>query len=117
MKLCVTCKYQGESEYNKPCIIRRDDCKLYERKVKKMRLIDADNFEVVSFKDKSKDFCDGAMTILEMLDSTSTVQAVPMEVWNELRETIIELRDSGGTCNQQEVSKFLLNLMEVLESR
>lgn len=37
------------------------------------------------------------------------------EAWNELKETIIELRDNGGTGTQQEVCKFLANLMSVLE--
>lgn len=39
------------------------------------------------------------------------------EQWQELKETIIELRDSNGTCTQQEVCKFLVNYMEVLEKQ
>ena len=35
--------------------------------------------------------------------------------WYQLKETIIELRDSDGTLNQREVCKFLANLMEILE--
>ena len=38
-----------------------------------------------------------------------------IEQWNELKETIIELRDSDGTATQQECCKFLANLMNVLE--
>lgn len=37
------------------------------------------------------------------------------EQWNQLKETIVELRDNGGTGNQQDVCKFLANLMENLE--
>lgn len=37
------------------------------------------------------------------------------EQWQELKETIIELRDNDGTGTQQEVCKFLANLMDVLE--
>lgn len=37
------------------------------------------------------------------------------EQWKELKETIIELRDNDGTGTQQEVCKFLANLMDVLE--
>jgi hypothetical protein len=37
------------------------------------------------------------------------------EQWRELKETIIELRDNDGTGTQQEVCKFLANLMGVLE--
>lgn len=37
------------------------------------------------------------------------------EQWEELKETIIELRDNDGTGTQQEVCKFLVNYMEVLE--
>ena len=37
------------------------------------------------------------------------------EQWQELKETIIELRDNDGTATQQEVCKFLANLMDVLE--
>ena len=32
MELCDTCIYQNENEYHKPCIVRRDDCKYYERR-------------------------------------------------------------------------------------
>ena len=37
------------------------------------------------------------------------------EQWDELKETIIELRDNNGTATQQEVCQFLFNLMNVLE--
>ena len=39
------------------------------------------------------------------------------EQWQELKETIIELRDNDGTGTQQEVCKFLSNLMDVLEKQ
>ena len=39
------------------------------------------------------------------------------EQWQELKETIIELRDNNGMCTQQEVCKFLANLMNVLEKQ
>lgn len=38
-----------------------------------------------------------------------------IDQWNELKETIIELRDNDGTATQQEVCKFLANYMGVLE--
>ena len=37
--------------------------------------------------------------------------------WNELKETIIELRDNDGTGTQQEVCTFLTNLMDILEKQ
>ena len=40
-----------------------------------------------------------------------------MEQWEELKETIIEMRDNDGTGTQQEVCKFLANYMEVLEKQ
>lgn len=36
--------------------------------------------------------------------------------WEELKKTIIELRDNGGTCTQTEVCTFLVNLMNVIEN-
>ena len=39
------------------------------------------------------------------------------EQWQELKETIIEMRDNDGTLTQQEVCKFLANLMNVLEKQ
>jgi len=39
------------------------------------------------------------------------------EQWQELKETIIEMRDNDGTCTQQEVCEFLSNLMDVLEKQ
>ena len=37
--------------------------------------------------------------------------------WNELKATITELRDNNGTGTQQEVCKFLVNLMDRLEKQ
>lgn len=37
------------------------------------------------------------------------------EEWKELKKTITELRDNGGTGTQQEVCKFLVSYMNVLE--
>ena len=37
--------------------------------------------------------------------------------WRELKETITEMRDNGGTGTQQEVCKFLVNYMETLEKQ
>ena len=39
------------------------------------------------------------------------------EQWQELKETIIEMRDNAGTGTQQEVCKFLANYMEILEKQ
>lgn len=39
------------------------------------------------------------------------------EQWKELKETILELRDNDGVSTQQEVCKFLANLMNVLEKQ
>lgn len=39
------------------------------------------------------------------------------EQWQELKETITELRDNDGTATQQEVCKFLVNYMDVLEKQ
>ena len=40
-----------------------------------------------------------------------------IEQWQELKETIIEMRDNDGTGTQQETCKFLANYMEVLEKQ
>ena len=40
-----------------------------------------------------------------------------IEQWQELKETIIEMRDNDGTGTQQEVCKFLANLMDILEKQ
>ena len=37
--------------------------------------------------------------------------------WQELKETIIEMRNNDGIGTQQEVCKFLANLMDVLEKQ
>lgn len=39
------------------------------------------------------------------------------EQWQELKETIIELRDNNGTGTQHGVCKFLVNYMNVLEKQ
>ena len=37
--------------------------------------------------------------------------------WQELKDTITELRDSDGTLTQQEVCQFLVRYMDVLEDK
>lgn len=49
------------------------------------------------------------------IESLLSIDAVPMEKWQELKETVLELRDNGGMATQKEVSGFLLNLMDVLD--
>lgn len=39
------------------------------------------------------------------------------EQWQELKETITEMRDNDGIGTQQEVCKFLVNLMDILEKQ
>ena len=39
------------------------------------------------------------------------------EQWQELKETITEMRDNDGTGTQQEVCKFLADLMDILEKQ
>lgn len=36
-------------------------------------------------------------------------------IWEQLKDTILELRDSGGNLNQQQTCDFLANYMDVLE--
>lgn len=77
-----------------------------------MRLIDAD---------ESKNYLYDHLDDLHMIaaqnaiDEMPTIDAIPREKWNELKESIIEMRDSGGTAAQNVVCKFLTNLMEILE--
>ena len=40
-----------------------------------------------------------------------------IEQWQELKDTIIELRDSNGTGTQLDVCKFLVNYMGILEKQ
>lgn len=39
------------------------------------------------------------------------------EQWNELKETIKELRDNNGTSTQQMICRFLANYMDILEKQ
>jgi hypothetical protein len=40
-----------------------------------------------------------------------------IEQWNELKASITELRDNGGTGTQQDVCEFLVNMMDALEKQ
>lgn len=57
-------------------------------------------------------------------DAISEIEKLPpvtpqpmKEKWQELKETIVEMRDNNGTGTQQETCKFLANLMDVLEKQ
>lgn len=39
------------------------------------------------------------------------------EQWQELKKTIIEMRDNDNTSTQQEACKFLANLMDIFEKQ
>lgn len=52
---------------------------------------------------------------LTLIERMPTVDAIPREKWNELKETIIEMRDNDCTALTMDVCKFLTNLMEILE--
>ena len=39
------------------------------------------------------------------------------EQWQELKETITQMRDNNGTGTQKEVCKFLVDLMNILEKQ
>lgn len=56
-------------------------------------------------------------TIMQDILDLPPVTPQMMGQWQELKETIIEMRDNDGTGTQQEVCKFLANLMGVLEKQ
>jgi hypothetical protein len=47
MKKCKTCIYQYKSEYEKPCIIYREDCEFYEKEKEKGMTNDLINRDAV----------------------------------------------------------------------
>lgn len=82
-----------------------------------VRLIDATRLHAQVFNDNGGDLSktENVAQILLRIENAPTIDAIPREKWNELKETIIEMRDSGGTATQNDVCKFLTNLMEILE--
>lgn len=88
-----------------------------------MRLIDANSAKeklgfaiepfIGSATDEIRNYA--LLDAIKIVESMPTVDAIQREKWNELKETIIEMRDSGGTATQNDVCKFLTNLMEILE--
>lgn len=69
------------------------------------------------------DLCDSKDPDYKVIHFKEDVECLPpvtpqmMDQWQELKETIIEMRDNNGTGTQQEVCKFLANLMDVLEKQ
>lgn len=59
-----------------------------------MRLIDAEKFDFITFHQKefgseeAQAFCNGAELILEMIDNAPTINAVPRDVIEKIREEI-----------------------------
>ena len=39
------------------------------------------------------------------------------EQWQDLKDTVVELRDNNGTLTQQETCQFLARLMEIIETQ
>ena len=94
-----------------------------------MRLIDADQFSVVSVQGKSEEFIDGMCFILDKIYEAPTIKAYTFEQvqdlvalnkklseeWKYLKEHITELRDANGYATQYGTCKFILNLMGTIE--
>lgn len=82
-----------------------------------VRLIDATRLHAQVFNDNGGDLSktENVAQILLRIENAPTIDAIPREKWDELKETIIEMRDSGGTAAQNVCCKFLTNLMEILE--
>lgn len=59
----------------------------------------------------------GANAVGMLISNLPPVNPQMKDQWNELKETIIEMRDNDGAGTQQEVCKFLVNLMDVLEKQ
>ncbi len=55
------------------------------------------------------------MDAMDYIEDAPAVDAIPRGKWNELKETIIEMRDNGRTALKTDVCKFLTNLIEILE--
>jgi hypothetical protein len=55
------------------------------------------------------------MDDMDFIEDAPTIDAIPREKWNEMKETIIEMRDNGCTASTMDACKFLTNLMEILE--
>lgn len=50
-----------------------------------MRLIDAEQFDVVAYKGESNDFDRGVMFVLEKIDDVPTVDAVPTSIVEQIK--------------------------------
>ena len=50
------------------------------------------------------------------IETVPSAQQIP-EQWQELKETVIELRDNDGTGTQHDICTFLVNYMNILEKQ
>lgn len=91
-----------------------------------IRLVDADKMiaELEAVRDSfpncriyENGIYDGLGCAMETIDCAPTIDAIPAEKWRELKELIINMRDNGGNGTQQEVCRFLANLIEVIERK
>lgn len=57
------------------------------------------------------------MDAMDYIEDAPAVDAIPREKWNELKETIIEMRDNDFTASTMDVCSFLANIMEILEKK
>lgn len=74
---------------------------------------------VIGFYEAQQDSKETYYEIRKMVESLPPVrpqEPIP-DQWQELKETITEMRDNDGTATQQEACKFLVNYMEVLEKQ
>lgn len=72
--------------------------------------------EKIKAEIKERLIAHNTINIFEIIDKYAKQEPIP-EQWRELKETITEMRDNDGTGTQQEVCKFLVNYMEVLEKQ
>ena len=66
-----------------------------------MRLIDADQFGVISFQGKSEDFAEGVAFILEKIDEAPTIEERPRGEWLKGRwESCGALTEDYYNCSE-----------------
>ena len=74
--------------------------------IENMRLIDADVFEVVTFKNKSEEFSEGVKYILEIIDNEPTVYNVDKvieQLVDLIQGSITEYGDGYNTAITQAI--------------
>lgn len=121
MKLCRTCRYGSEYELDKPCIVYREDCPLYQKEGEEMTNKEAieELKAIKSAYSNKQQFHEACLMRSEHEALDMAIQALEQEpktdVLVKIRDEIDAIRPDDYPCNMRIPERIRDMAVEIVE--